>query len=136
MGNPRVGSIYLFILLLWPNGSLSERYWMMAVLIRRKVYVSVGGGKNHFLTPAYDYIHECIRDWHLGMDPEVGSSLEYEYSVTQSPPGDHIYGKYLGGRPGFASLAKKSNRNQKTFSWCQKAQVSVFFLQSFWGTMV
>ena len=45
--------------------------------------MSVGeGGENHFLTPSNDCIHNCIREWHLGLDPEVGSSLEYEYSVT------------------------------------------------------
>ena len=41
-----------------------------------------GGGNNHFLTPAHDWIHGCIRDWYPVLDPEVGSSLEYEYSVT------------------------------------------------------
>ena len=31
---------------------------------------------------------------HLGLDSGVGSSLEYEYSVTQSPPGDYCYVKW------------------------------------------
>ena len=63
------------------------------------------GGKNHFLTPAHDWIHDCIWDWHPVLDPEVGSSLEYEYSVTQSPPGDYIYVKGWDGGPGFRELA-------------------------------
>ena len=40
------------------------------------------GGHNHFLTPVHDWIRDCIWDWHPGLDPEVGSSLEYEYTVT------------------------------------------------------
>ena len=34
------------------------------------------------LTPAYNCIHDFIRDWYLGLDPEEGSRLDYEYSVT------------------------------------------------------
>ena len=44
--------------------------------------MQVLGDKNHFLTPAHDWIHYCIWDWHPGLDPKVGSSPEYEYSVT------------------------------------------------------
>ena len=44
-------------------------------------YASVEG-KNLFLTPSQDWIQDCIWDWHPGLDPEVGSSLEYEYIVT------------------------------------------------------
>ena len=40
------------------------------------------GGKNHFLTPVQNCIHDCIWEWNTGLDPEVGSSLECEYSVT------------------------------------------------------
>ena len=50
-------------------------------------------GKNHFLTPVHNWICDCIRDWNSGLDPELVSSLEYEYSVTQSPPGCYIYVK-------------------------------------------
>ena len=52
-------------------------------------------------------MHDCIWDWHTGLDPEVGSSLEYNYSVTQFPPGDYIYVKWWDGGPVFASLAVK-----------------------------
>ena len=41
------------------------------------------GGNNHFLTPAHDWTHDSIRDGHLGLDPEVVYSLEYEYSLTR-----------------------------------------------------
>ena len=34
-----------------------------------------------------------------GLDPELGSSLEYEYSVTQLPPGDYRYVKWWDGGP-------------------------------------
>ena len=53
---------------------------MLASLIRRQGYVSLRG-KNHFLTPVYDWIHNCIRNWHPGLYLEVGYRLEYEYSV-------------------------------------------------------
>ena len=78
------------VLVKQPNGCLSNQYWILASLIRKIGYMSLHG-KNKFLTPANDWIHECIRDWHPGMDTEVGYSLEYEYSVTQFPPGDYIY---------------------------------------------
>ena len=41
------------------------------------------GGKNHFLSPEHDCFRDFIWDWHPGLDPEVGSSLEYEYSTTR-----------------------------------------------------
>ena len=59
------------------------------------------GCKNIFLTPAHDWIHDCIRDWHMGLDLGVASSLEYKYSVTESPPGDFVYVKWWDGGPGF-----------------------------------
>ena len=71
-------------------------------------YACVGGFKNLFLTPGHDWIHDCIRDWHPGLDPDLGSSLEYEYSVTQSPPGDYIYVKGWDGGPGFRELCRES----------------------------
>ena len=57
------------------------------------------GGKNHYLTPTHDWIHDCIQDLHPGLDPEMVSSLEYKYSVTQSPPGDYIYVKWWDDGP-------------------------------------
>ena len=57
------------------------------------------GGNNHLLTPVYDCIHDCIRDRNLGLDPEVGSSLEYEYSETQLQSGGYIHVKWWDGRP-------------------------------------
>ena len=33
------------------------------------------GGKNHFLTPAYGWIHDCIQDLHPVLEPEMVSSL-------------------------------------------------------------
>ena len=44
--------------------------------------------------PVHDWIQDCIWDWYPGLDPEVGSSLEYEYIVTQSPSGEYIYVKW------------------------------------------
>ena len=34
-----------------------------------------------------------------GLDPGVGSSLQYEYSVIQSPPVDYCYFKWWDGGP-------------------------------------
>ena len=62
------------------------------------------GGKNHFLTPAHDWIHDCIQDWHPVLDLEVGSSLEYEYNVTDEAVEAACYSPYvrrsLGGVSG------------------------------------
>ena len=63
--------------------------------------MSVGRGKNHFWTYVHNWIHECIWDWHLVLEPEVGYSLEYKYSVTQFPPGDYIYVKWWDSGPVF-----------------------------------
>ena len=41
------------------------------------------GGNNHVLTPAHNWIHDCIRYWHPELDTEVGSSQEYKYSVAR-----------------------------------------------------
>ena len=41
------------------------------------------GDENHFLTPVQDWIYGCIQDWYPGLDPELGSILEYEYSATK-----------------------------------------------------
>ena len=59
------------------------------------------GGKILFLTPAHYSICDYTLDWHPRLDPEVGSSLKYKYSVTQSRPGDYIYVKWWDGGPGF-----------------------------------
>ena len=59
------------------------------------------GGKNHFLTPAHDWIHNWIRDWHPVLNPEVGSNMKYEYSVTRGAAKAAWYcpcvGRILGG---------------------------------------
>ena len=67
------------------------------------------GGKNHFLTPVHNWTRNCIREWHPVLDPLVGSKLEYEYSVTQSPPGSYIYIKWWDVGLVFASHAVKAN---------------------------
>ena len=88
------------------------------------------GGKNHFLTPAHDWIHNCIRDWHPGLDPDLGSSLEYEYSVTHEAAKTAWYSpcvrRSLGGASG-RSLGGKVRWVVGwvcgwMFSWCEKAK--------------
>ena len=52
----------------------------------------------------HDWIHDCIRHWHLGLDPDLGSSLEYKYSVTHEATKTALYGpcvrRSLGGVSG------------------------------------
>ena len=51
------------------------------------------GGLEYLLNP-------CARldtQLHLGLDPEVGSSLDDKYSLTQSPPDDYYYVKWWDG---------------------------------------
>ena len=119
-----------------PHGRLSNQYWMMPALIIIQGCASVGGGggESYFLNPAHNWIHDCIRDWHLGLEPEVGSSLEYEYSVTQLPPGDYIYVKWWEDGPGFAILAMpESQSGVETSSWRQKVQVLFFPFSPIFG---
>ena len=59
---------------LHPNGWLSNQYWMLASLIKKRGYVSLQG-KNNFLNSAHDWIHYFIWDWHPVLDLEVGSTL-------------------------------------------------------------
>ena len=95
------------------------------------------GGKDNLLTPAQDWIHNCIWDWHQELDPEVGSSLGYEYSVTQSPPGDYIYVKWWDGGPVFTSLAEKVDQKWKNVFLAPKgAGLRLFLIPYFWGMMV
>ena len=87
-------------------------------------------GKNLFLTPAHEWIHECIQDWHLGMDLEVGSSLEYEYNVTNEAAKTARYspcvrrslggvsGRILGGRVRWVVGWVCG----WVFFWCEKAK--------------
>ena len=53
------------------------------------------GGRNQFLTPAYNWTHDSIRYWHPGLGPEVGSSLEYEYIVTCGAVKAACYSPYV-----------------------------------------
>ena len=87
-------------------------------------------GKNLFLTPAHEWIHECIQDWHLGLIIEVRSSLEYEYSVTQEAAKTAWYSPCvrwsLGGVSG-RSLGGKVRWVVgwvcgRMFSWCEKGK--------------
>ena len=90
---------------------------MLDELIRIQGYVSVGGGNNQFLTPVHYWIHDYIRDWHPGLDPEVVSRVEYEDSVAQYPTWYYIYFKWWVVGPVFVKLAKKTKHKWKTSSW-------------------
>ena len=86
---------------------------MLSELLRRQGYVNVGVVRitseplhmTGFTTGFTTVSGTGIRDWHPGLDQEVGSILEWEYSVAQSPPGDYIYVKWWDIGPIFASLA-------------------------------
>ena len=53
------------------------------------------GGLEYLLNP-YARLGKRL---HPGLDPGVDSNLEYECSVTQSPPGDYCYFKWWDGWP-------------------------------------
>ena len=62
---------------------------------------------------------------HTGLDPEVGSSLDYEYSVTQSPPGGYCDVKWWDGR--LVSRASTKARNKvKAVSGAERGATPVF----------
>ena len=44
-----------------------------------------------------------------GLDPGVEFSLEYEYSVTQSPPGDYCYVKWWDSGPIFRAEPRQKD---------------------------
>ena len=114
-------------LVIRPNGRLSNRSWVLAAFLRRKCCVSVGGGKNHLLTPGHNWIHDCILDWHPELDPEVGPSLEYEYSMTHGTAKaawyspcvrwilDWMSGRSLGGKLRWVVGWVYG----RIFSWCE-----------------
>ena len=70
-------------------------------------------GNDHFLTPAHNWIHNWIWYWHPVMDPEVGPSLEYEYIVTQLPPGGYIYVKCWSGGLFFQAMPSRANKSKR-----------------------
>ena len=103
---------------------------MLASQIQKRGYVSFQG-KNHFLTPAHDWIHDCIRDWNLGLDPEVGSDLECEYSETSGAAKAAWYGPCASRSLGEASARVKGGKVRwvvgwvcgRIFSWCEIVKV-------------
>ena len=95
--------------------------------------MQVWGGKNCFLTAAHDWIHDCIQDLHPRLDPEVGSSLEYEESVTQLLP--EIISMLSGGMAGRFSRAlprKPSSSVKHDFLAPISSGPCAFSLPSFW----
>ena len=68
------------------------------------------------------------------MDPEVGSSLDDKYSVTQSLPGDYCYIKCWYGGPISRAIAKARNESEIR-EWRRKAELSCFCLSPYFGTL-
>ena len=71
----------------------------------------IWGGVESLLNP-------CARldTWlHTGMDPGLGSSLEYKYSVTQFSPGYYCYVKWWDGGPIF--WAKPRQKDESGNIW-------------------
>ena len=98
----------------------------MASLIRRRGYVSLRGN-NLLLTPTYDYIHDCNQEWHTGLDPEVGSSLEYKYSVTRGAANAPWYSPCVRRSLGWVSARSLGKKVRwvvgwlcgRMFYWCE-----------------
>ena len=51
---------------------------------------------------------------HPGLDLELGSRLEYKYSVTQLPPGDYGCVKWWYDGPVLQAEPRKSSRSVKS----------------------
>ena len=91
-------------------------------------------GNNHFLTPLHVLINDYIQDWHLGLDSEVRSSLEDEYSVTQSLPGYYIVVKWWGaGLFLRALLSQKIQAKVLNPSFAPKGASLNFFFSGLFG---
>ena len=105
------------------------------IIIQLYVYV---GGKNHYLTPAHNWIHYCIQDWNMGLDMKVVSSLEYEYSVTCGATKAAWYSPCVIRKLGEASVRIMGGKViwvvvwvcGRMFSWCEMVKA-----QS-WGHMM
>ena len=70
---------------------------------------------------------------HPGLDPEVGSSLDDSYSVTQSPPGNYCYVKWWDGGPILRASTKARNEIESR-KWRQRALLPCFCLSLYFGT--
>ena len=53
---------------------------------------------------------------YLGLDLKVGSSLDDNYSVTQSPPGDYRYVKWWVGGPVLRADLRQADEGVKTLT--------------------
>ena len=78
-------------------------------------------------------INPCAR-LHPGLGPGVGSSLEYECSVTQSPPVDYCYVKWCDGGPISRAEPIQGERPKvETLEWRLKAPLPCFRISPyFW----
>ena len=71
---------------------------------------------------------------HPVLDPEVGSSLDDEYTVTQFPPGYYFYVKWWDGGLILQASTKVRNKSESR-EWYQKAKILCFCLSSYFGTL-
>ena len=79
----------------------------------------------------HDWIHDCIRDWHPGMDPEVGSRMEYWYSVTYGVAKADWYSPCARQSMGGVSERSLGMKVRwvigwvcrRILSWCEKVKV-------------
>ena len=72
---------------------------------------------------------------HPGLDSEVGSSLDEEYSVTQLLPGDYYYVKWWGGGPIPLSNTKEEMTKVKDASGTKRRNSRVFTFTRILGTL-
>ena len=64
----------------------------------------------------------------MGLDPGVGSRLEYEYSVTHSPPGGYCYVNVSEGGP---ILRAELRRKEKCGNTRVAPKVTTFVFPNF-----
>ena len=63
---------------------------------------------------------------HPGIEPEVGFIIEYEYSVTQFPPGDYFYAKGWYGGSVLLAEPRKSENSAKTLTGASRHRYRIF----------
>ena len=72
---------------------------------------------------------------HLGLEPEVESSLNGNYSVTQSPPVDYYYVKWWDGGPIPRASTKKARTKVKYMSDAERRNSRVLTVPRILGTL-
>ena len=80
-----------------PHGCLSNRYWVLAEMNSRNA-MWVCRVYNIFLTPAHDWIHNCIQEWNRNWDPALNTSAVWPVGPQRLPGISHVQDGVWVGR--------------------------------------